>query len=325
LLAHARRKEIGRITLNTNGIRLVNDAKLVKEIAEAGVYLVLSFNTLKPDITMQMHGADILEKKLECLKILEAHKIPTTLLNVCAKGVNETELGQVVDLMLKHEFVRSLTVQTMTYTGFGGRSFSPRQHLPIDEVIGLIVSAHPDIFRASDFTPLPGTHPLCYSVAYVFHHNGRFLPLRRLFTSEEYEQIVGRKYLIHPDEGLHELLRNKIDEIWAGSVPDVEGEPALALLKTIIGELYPSRRSITPFERQKIAEKFFKTIYIHAHMDEDTFDTSRVVRCGDLVPDASKIFIPACSYNLFYRMKDERFWHESSSDDAPEKKEQITS
>ncbi|HLP17434.1 MAG TPA: radical SAM protein, partial [Bacteroidota bacterium] len=47
LLAHARRKEIGRITLNTNGIRLVNDAKLVKEIAEAGVYLVLSFNTLK--------------------------------------------------------------------------------------------------------------------------------------------------------------------------------------------------------------------------------------------------------------------------------------
>ena len=212
--------------------------------------------------------------------------------------------------MLKHDFVRSLTVQTMTYTGFGGRTFQPRRHLPIDEVIDSIAASHPHIFRASDFTPLPGTHPLCYAVAYVFHHNGTFLPLRRLFPGDEYEQIIGRKYLIHPDEGLHDLLRDKIDEIWADAAGDPDAEEKLALLKHIIGELYPSRTPLTPFERQKIAEQFFKTIYIHAHMDEDTFDVSRIVRCGDLVPDASKTFIPACSYNLFYRMKDSRFWNE---------------
>ncbi len=310
LIRRAKRKEIGRITLNTNGIRLTQDANLVRQIADEGVYIVLSFNSLKSDITTQMHGADILPKKLECLTILERHAIPTTLLTVCARGVNDTELGSIVDIMLTHDFVRSLTVQTMTYTGFGGRSFEPRMHLPIDAVIANIVASHPHIFQPEDFMPLPGTHPLCYSVAYVFHHSGTFLPLRRLFSGEEYERIVGRKYLIHPDDGLHELLRAKIDELWADQSGDPDADRKLALLKHIIGELFPSRTVLTPFERQKIAEKFFKTIYIHGHMDEDTFDVSRIVRCGDLVPDASKTYIPACSYNLFYRMKDDRFWKE---------------
>jgi 7,8-dihydro-6-hydroxymethylpterin dimethyltransferase len=312
LIRRAKRKEIGRITLNTNGIRLTHDPELLRQLAEEGIYIVLSFNTLHSDVTVQMHGADILPKKLETLKLLEQYNIPTTLLTVCAKGVNDGELGSIVDLMLSHDFIRSLTVQTMTYTGFGGRSFYPRRHLPIDTVIDTIVRSHPEIFRHSDFTPLPGTHPLCYSVAYLFHHENAFLPLRRIFTDDEYERVVGNKYLIHPDEGLHELLRNKIDEIWAHETGDPDAERKLRVLKRIIEELYPVGRNLSAFDRQKIAEKFFKTIYIHAHMDEDTFDVSRVVRCGDLVPDGAKTFIPACSYNLFYRMKDSRFWSEET-------------
>jgi len=75
----------------------------------------------------------------------------------------------------------------------------------------------------------------------------------------------------------------------------------------MISMLYPEGKYLSIFERQKQAEKFVKTIYIHAPMDEDTFDVSRIIRCGDLVPDIKKIFIPACSYHLFYRINDKRF------------------
>jgi uncharacterized radical SAM superfamily Fe-S cluster-containing enzyme len=65
---------------------------------------------------------------------------------------------------------------------------------------------------------------------------------------------------------------------------------------------------VTDFERQKIAESAVRTIYIHSHMDEDTFDCSRAMLCPDLVPSEPGRLIPACTYNLFYRMGDENFY-----------------
>jgi uncharacterized radical SAM superfamily Fe-S cluster-containing enzyme len=62
-----------------------------------------------------------------------------------------------------------------------------------------------------------------------------------------------------------------------------------------------------PFERQRIAESAVRTVYIHAHMDEDTFDCSRAMMCPDLVPASPGRLIPGCTYNLFYRLQDERF------------------
>ena len=55
-----------------------------------------------------------------------------------------------------------------------------------------------------------------------------------------------------------------------------------------------------------------RTVYLHAHMDEDTFDCSRAMLCPDLVPAEPGRLIPACTYNLFYRMKDERFYRRGS-------------
>jgi len=43
-------------------------------------------------------------------------------------------------------------------------------------------------------------------------------------------------------------------------------------------------------------------------MDEDTFDCSRAMLCPDLVPAEPGRLIPACTYNLFYRMLDDRFF-----------------
>jgi uncharacterized radical SAM superfamily Fe-S cluster-containing enzyme len=45
-------------------------------------------------------------------------------------------------------------------------------------------------------------------------------------------------------------------------------------------------------------------------MDEDTFDASRAMLCPDLVPASPGRLIPACTYNLFYRRQDERYYVE---------------
>jgi len=56
-----------------------------------------------------------------------------------------------------------------------------------------------------------------------------------------------------------------------------------------------------------IAESAGRTITIHSHMNEDSFDCSRAMMCPDMVPAGPGRLIPACTYNLFHRQQHERF------------------
>jgi len=64
---------------------------------------------------------------------------------------------------------------------------------------------------------------------------------------------------------------------------------------------------LEPLERLRRAELSSKAIYIHSHMDEDTFDTDRIRQCcvGIREPDGTNI--PSCAYNTLYRDRDARF------------------
>ena len=52
---------------------------------------------------------------------------------VLVGGVNKDELGKLLELLADYENVRSLTIQTMTYTGQGGGALPERRHIPVDE------------------------------------------------------------------------------------------------------------------------------------------------------------------------------------------------
>ena len=81
----------------------------------------------------------------------------------------------------------------------------------------------------------------------------------------------------------------------------------LATLRRLIEELYPAGRALNDFQRQRIAEASVRTVYVHAHMDEDTFDCSRAMLCPDFVSAEPGRLIPACTYGLFHRTQDQRF------------------
>jgi hypothetical protein len=54
--------------------------------------------------------------------------------------------------------------------------------------------------------------------------------------------------------------------------------------------------------RPPITEQSIRTVCVHAPMDEDTFDCSRAMLCPELVSAEPGRLIPACTYNLFYRI-----------------------
>jgi hypothetical protein len=205
-------------------------------------------------------------------------------------------------LLRGNDLILSLTVQTMTYTGQGGGRFPERRHIPADEAVGKVCAASSGALEPADFMPRPSAHPLCYQIAYLLRTGDGFLPFARFAPREKIAALMADSYLIRlgPRE---EFFREAIDGLYARG--DAE---RLKAFRGLVERLYPPGRQLSEFERQRAAESAVRTVYVHAHMDEDTFDCSRAMLCPDLVPTEPGRLIPACTYNLFYRMKDERFY-----------------
>ena len=305
LLRCCNRPEIGRITMNSNGLRLAEDPNLCEQMAELGVYIVLSFNTFDPETALRLHGRDVVEAKLRAIENLTRAGVKMTLLHVMMRDTNEDAIAGILRLMRANDQILSLTVQTMTYTGQGGGRWLPRQPIPVDEAARIVCQQSGGAFVFSDFLPRPSSHPLCYLTCYALKSGKTFLPFARFAASEKILSLMENSYLIRLDdeEGFFKEVINRLYS---------EGKTGpLKLFRELIEALYPPNREISLFERQRLAESSVRTLYVHAHMDEDTFDCSRAILCPDLVPSEPGRLIPACTYNLIYRMQDGRFYVDS--------------
>ena len=302
ILRCCKRPEIGRITMNSNGLRLAKDLELCEQLAELGVTVILSFNTFEPKTAVLLHGRDVVEAKLKAIENLIRAGDKMTLLHVMMRNTNENAIAGILDLMRTHDQILSLTVQTMTYTGQGGGHWPLRQHIPVDEAARIVCQQSGGAFAFSDFLPRPSCHPLCYLTCYALKSGNTFLPFARFAPPKKILSLMENSYLIRLDEE-EGFFKEVINSLYS----EGKTEP-LKLFRELIEALYPRNREVSLFERQRLAEASVRTIYIHAHMDEDTFDCSRAMLCPDLVPTEPGRLIPACTYNLFYRMKDERFY-----------------
>ncbi len=306
LLKECKRPGIGRVTMNSNGLRLAEDFSLCGRLAELGVYVILSFDTFDHDQSKQIHGRDIVEQKLKAIDNLTRAGVGMTLLHVMIRGRNEDAIGGILNLMHGNDRILSLTVQTMTYTGQGGGKWPRREHIPADEAARIVCGQSRGALEFSDFMPRPGAHPLCYETCFMLKSGDRFLPFARFVEREKIEALMRDSYLIRIEDDAR-FFHDALNELYAGGRSD-----ELKVFRSLIESLYPPGRALSGFERQRLAESAVRTIYIHAHMDEDTFDCSRAMMCPDLVPAEPGRLIPACTYNLFYRMKDERFYVENN-------------
>ncbi|MBI5696145.1 MAG: radical SAM protein [Nitrospirae bacterium] len=301
ILACCKRQEVGRVMMNSNGLRLSRDMDLCRRIADLGVYVNLSFNTFDPAASKVMHGADVVDTKLRAIDNLTRAGARITLLNVMMRGVNEDATSGILGLMLENDSILSLIVQTMTYTGQGGGTVEGRAHIPVDEAAKLVAAGSGGMLEFTDFLPRPSAHPLCYLTCYMMKSGRKFHPFARFAPAETLMSFMADSYLMRLDDRA-DFFREIINELYAKG-----DEVHMKAFRELIKRLYPDEGRISPFMRQRLAESSVRTVYVHAHMDEDSFDCARAMLCPDLVPSEPGRLIPACTYNLFHRMKDERF------------------
>ncbi|MCP4707542.1 MAG: radical SAM protein, partial [Planctomycetes bacterium] len=248
LLGICRRDEIGRIAINSNGIRLAEDESLCVQLAELGAYVILSFNTFDREASRRIHGQDLTEIKLKAIDNLTRAGVKVTLLNVMIHGVNEDAIAGIFDLMHQNDNIISLTVQTMAFTGQGGGQFARSRHIPVDEATRIVCEQSRGMLKFEDFISKPPAHPLCYLICYILKSDQEFLPFTRFTSDENLLRLLRDSYLIRPGSS-ETLFTDAINQMYA------EGKNEyLSALRGLVEKLYPSGSVLTDFQRQQVAE-----------------------------------------------------------------------
>ncbi len=307
LLRMSREAGIRRLTISTNGLRLKNE-EYTKELAACDARIVLSLDTFDKEVDMVMLGANTVKTKLEVLDLLEKHDVTTTILPAVAAGLNDKDLPKLFDLMMSKPNIVSLECHTLTFTGQGGAKFERTARITVPDLHRILDEHTKGALTGKDFVPSPLAHPHCYSIAYLLAlDDGGFVPLARFIGRDKLFELLGDSLYIQPREKVEEVLRTAMDELWADPDKLPQAEAVLSTLKRLIKEMFPTGKPLPLEVRQKAAERAIKAVYIHSHMDEETFDVARIMKCSIGVPDVDGSNIPTCSYNVLYRENDPRF------------------
>ena len=310
MLDIAREAGVRRVTVCSNGIRLVKDRAFSQALADRGARIALSFDTFDERADLAMQGARMLPTKLAAVELCDALGLDVTLIPVVTRGYNDHELGALVRYAMAHRSVRHLELHTMTYTGQSGGDFDRSGCITMVEVLDALAAQTGGLLGRSDFVSTPCAHALCYQVAYLLvdDEGGPPIPYTRFLSRETLRACLGEQLYLQPSARLEEAMKGAILELYAKD--DAESERTLGLLKKQLGALFPRDRTASAEEALRAAEKGSFAVYVHSHMDAESFDTERLAACCDANCYADGTQIPVCAYNVLYRDKEAKFMSE---------------
>lgn len=288
ILKAAKARPIRHLMLNTNGLRIARDPEFVEQLKQLkpGFEIYLQFDSLRPDVLKEIRGADLTRIRQKALENLEAAGISTTLVAVIKKGLNDDEVGDIIDHALGWSCVRGVTFQPIQDAG-RNEGFDPkRDRIVLTDIRRAIIEAD-NPFTETDVIPLP-CNPESLSIGYALR-NGRdiapvtgFLP-REVLVDAVPNTVSFEKY---PE------LKKRLFEFFSLESDPTNSAERLEALLCCLPEV--------PTPQDLSYENIFRVVVME-FLDPHNFSISRVKRsCIHFVTPEGKI-IPFDTYNLFYR------------------------
>src|SRR5207302_1241706 len=103
ILDIAKTKPIRHLMLNTNGIRIAKDLEFAKQLATYApdFEIYLQFDSFKPEALENLRGKDLTDVRMKAIEHLNALNLSTTLVVTLQKGVNDDEIGKIIQYALQ--------------------------------------------------------------------------------------------------------------------------------------------------------------------------------------------------------------------------------
>jgi uncharacterized radical SAM superfamily Fe-S cluster-containing enzyme/prolipoprotein diacylglyceryltransferase len=288
ILDLVRTRPVGHLMLNTNGLRIAEDPEFVAKLAAymPGFEVYLQFDSLRPGTLRRLRGVDLSGVRRKAVEVLNRQKIATTLVVTLAKGVNDEEIGEILDFATSYPCVRGVTFQPIQFAGRLKGIDSNLQRLPLSAVRREILKQS-RVFAPKDIVPVP-CHPDALGMAYAIRRKGRLVPLSHFIDPERLFNLGGNTICYEQDSS----VRKAAEQIFsAGASP--------AITQQVMSKFCcPPFWSF--FRRPIRYEEIFRIILMD-FMDAGSMDLRSLKRsCVHIVqPDGRLIPFETC--NLLYR------------------------
>ncbi len=288
ILELAKARPIRHLMVNTNGVRIAQDEEFVQRLADSApdTEIYLQFDSFERDPLMQLRGADLRSVRERALERLNRHEISTTLVVTLKKGLNDHEIGKIIDFALTQPCVRGVTLQPIQDAG-RLENFDPAtDRLTLTEVRRKILEQS-QAFRPEDVIPVP-CHPDALAMAYALKLDGKVVPLTGLIDPQVL--ITGaRNTIVYEEEP---GIRDCLFKLFATNHSPASGAASLRDLLCCL----PRIAAPTALSYKNI----FRVLIVQ-FLDAHAFDVRSVKKtCIHIVHPDGRL-IPFDTYNLFYR------------------------
>jgi uncharacterized radical SAM superfamily Fe-S cluster-containing enzyme len=287
VLDAARRRPIRHLMLNTNGIRIANEEGFAEKLAAyaPGFEIYLQWDSFRAKALQTLRGVDLTSVRQRALEKLNRLNLSTTLVVTVARGVNDDEIGAVIDFAAQQRAVRGVTLQPVQNAGRTEGYDAGTQRLTLAEVRQKIL-AQTMMFAPADVIPVP-CNPDALAMAYALKTATGMQPLTGLIPPEVL--LAGERNTIVFERD--PALKEQVFRLFSTSKGPEGQAQALRDLLCCLPQIAAGELTY---------DNVFRVL-IMAFIDADNFDVRAMKKsCVHIVQPDGRL-IPFEAFNLFYR------------------------
>lgn len=293
ILDIAKKKPIRHLMLNTNGIRIAKDIEFARRLASymPDFEVYLQFDSFKASALETLRGKDLTEVRMKALEHLNQFNLSTTLVVTVIQGVNDDEIGKIVDFALQQPCVRGVTFQPVQVAGRNEQFNPATDRITLTDVRRKILEQS-NVFQPNDLVPVP-CNPDALVMGYALKLAGKVFPLTRYVDPEHLLNNSRNTIVYEQDEALHEQMI----KIFSTGISVDRVEANFKELLCCLPQIYAPGLTY---------ENLFRII-IMRFIDAYDFDVRAIKKsCVHIVHKDGRI-IPFETMNLFYRDEKETY------------------
>jgi 7,8-dihydro-6-hydroxymethylpterin dimethyltransferase len=313
ILNEASKRQVTRILLNTNGIRLAKDDDLIQAISKLRprVEIYLQFDGFDLKSHLFHRGEDLRAIKEDTVKRLQAARIFSTLVMAVQTGVNDHEIGKVVEYAFETDYIGGVSFQPVFGSG-RAQPIDPMNRMTTTGVLQRIGEQTGGIVASDDFIALPCSHPDCCSITYfVQGDEGQYNSIPKLLGEDRLKANLGlvSNRIAFPDanEVIQAALKGMMSETTTVTRPELI-DYVMTLCETCDLGLNNFVQSVAQMvmKRESPVEtvsKRMKRLTIKSFMDAWTMNIERLQQCcvhvGSTDADSTVVRVPFCARQAF--------------------------
>jgi len=293
---------IGRVLVNTNGLRLAQSDALIKMLAahRDRVELYFSFSSFRANVQQRLYGKDLRREKTDALDRAQDAGLFVTLVPTVEHGVNEDEIGDLYRFALSRDNINGVTFQPVMDTGRYQNGYSAAERLTMTDVLCELERQTDGALVRSDFVGLPCSHPDCCALTYGFLDVSRttITPLPRHLDVSRYLDLFSDRI------SFSGLIGGAARRVWS-DVAHLRGRQTLRDLGILFAR--GGLREIVPLlgNPDALGKRVFRVV-VKPFMDAHTYDHKRIEQCCTKIINERGEAVSFCEYNVFHRGRKSR-------------------